>query len=342
MQPPLLADNHKSRLPHQACWRRPETLRGVSIHECKRNEAEKSRCIQRSLAVVQSNGYTKISFFFADRCGSEKSADNAINVESNEKFLFPRPLRDDMENILRYELTEELRRPQADGPQAHILIVEDDPQIQKVLQRMFHDQGYPVTTCGDGQAGLNAFRAVRPAAVMLDLILPNIVGRELCKTMKSEQPEIPVIVVSGVSEVVDKVLLLEFGADDYVTKPFSPRELMARVEGAIRRRQRPAHAISKYSFGECEIDFAKMTARRAGKPVAVTAHEFKLLKYFVDNAERVLSREELLSQVWGYNSYPTTRTVDNQILKLRQKLEPDSTEPRYLHTIYGAGYKFIP
>jgi DNA-binding response OmpR family regulator len=188
---------------------------------------------------------------------------------------------------------------------------------------------------------LDAFRTAKPTAVVLDLLLPNIFGRDLCKTMKAEQPDIPVIVVSAISEVADKVLLLELGADDYVTKPFSPRELMARVQAALRRRHKPTTMVT-YKFGECEVDFARMSARRAGTPITLTAHEFKLLKYFVENAERVLSREELLNEVWGYNSYPTTRTVDNQILKLRQKLEPNATEPRYLQTIYGAGYKFVP
>jgi DNA-binding response OmpR family regulator len=222
-----------------------------------------------------------------------------------------------------------------------ILVVEDDPHMQKILQRIFREQGYSVTVCGDGQAGLDAFRYSKPSAVVLDLVLPNIFGRDLCKVMKAEQPGVPVIVVSAISEVADKVLLLELGADDYVTKPFSPRELMARVQAALRRPQKPA-AIATYTFGECEIDFAKMSARRAGKPITLTAHEFKLLKYFVEHAERVLGREELLNEVWGYNSYPTTRTVDNQILKLRQKLEHDLAEPRHLQTVYGAGYKFVP
>ena len=223
-----------------------------------------------------------------------------------------------------------------------ILVIEDDPHMQKVLQRTFREQGYVVIVCGDGNAGLDAFRSGRPSAVILDLLLPNIFGRDLCKIMKAEQPGVPVVVVSAISEVADKVLLLELGADDYVTKPFSPRELMARVQAALRRLQKQAATTTICSFGECEIDFAKMSARRAGKPITLTAHEFKLLKYFVENAERVLSREELLNEVWGYNSYPTTRTVDNQILKLRQKLEPDLAAPRYLLTIYGAGYKFVP
>jgi len=222
-----------------------------------------------------------------------------------------------------------------------ILVVEDDPRMQKILQRVFRDQGYGVTVCGDGQSGLDAFRSGRYSAVVLDLVLPNIFGRDVCKTIKSEQEDMPVIIVSAITEVADKVLLLELGADDYVTKPFSPRELMARVQAAMRRRQKTP-AMTTYSFGDCEIDFAKMTARRAGTSITLTAHEFKLLKYFVEHAERVLSRDVLLNEVWGYNSYPTTRTVDNQILKLRQKLEPESAEPRYLRTVYGAGYKFVP
>ncbi len=222
-----------------------------------------------------------------------------------------------------------------------ILVVEDDIRMQKVLQRMFGEQGYGVTVCGDGRSGLEAFRSQKQSAVVLDLMLPNIFGRDLCRTIKAEQPEMPVIVVSAISEVADKVLLFELGADDYVTKPFSPRELMARVQAALRRRQKPA-VSSTYSFGECEIDFAKMSARRADRAVTLTAHEFKLLKYFVKHAERVLSREELLNEVWGYNSYPTTRTVDNQILKLRQKLEADAGDPRHLQTVYGAGYRFVP
>ena len=223
-----------------------------------------------------------------------------------------------------------------------ILVVEDDPHIQKILQRVFREQGYGVTVCGDGKAGISAFRSVRHSAVILDLMLPNITGHDLCKIMKAEKPGIPVLVLSAISEVADKVLLLELGADDYVTKPFSPRELMARVQAALRRPQMQTVRIATYSFGRCEIDFAKMSASREGNPITLTAHEFKLLKYFVQNAERVLSREELLNEVWGYNSYPTTRTVDNQILKLRQKLEPDAADPQHLQTVYGAGYRFVP
>src|SRR5271170_3556211 len=154
----------------------------------------------------------------------------------------------------------------ADAPSSaartRILVIEDDPRMQRILQRVFGEQGYGVTVCGDGQSGLDAFRTVKPSAVILDLVLPNIFGRDICKVIKAEQPEVPIIVVSAISEVADKVLLLELGADDYVTKPFSPRELTARVQAALRRRSKPPQ-VATYSFGDCEIDFARMSAKRA-------------------------------------------------------------------------------
>jgi DNA-binding response OmpR family regulator len=213
--------------------------------------------------------------------------------------------------------------------------------MQKILRRIFTEERYAIAVAGDGQTGLNLFRSQRPVAVVLDLILPNISGRELCQSFKTISNDTPIVVLSAITEVADKVLLLELGADDYVTKPFSPRELMARVQAAIRRRKKPT-VQTLYRFGDCEVDFARMTVLRKGKPVTLTAHEFKLLKFFTENAERVLTRDVLLNEVWGYNFYPTTRTVDNQILKLRQKLEPDPSNPRHLLAIYGAGYKFVP
>jgi DNA-binding response OmpR family regulator len=222
-----------------------------------------------------------------------------------------------------------------------ILVIEDDPRMQKVLRRIFIGEHYAVVVAGDGQTGLELFRSERPLAVVLDLILPRVSGRELCQTFKNLSSETPIVVLSAISEVVDKVLLLELGADDYVTKPFSPRELTARIQAAIRRQRKPAGRLT-FRFADCEIDFKSMGARRGGVPVVLTSHEFKLLKFFTDNIDRVLTRELLLNEVWGYNSYPTTRTVDNQIMKLRQKLEPDPTNPKHLLTIYGAGYKFVP
>ncbi len=221
-----------------------------------------------------------------------------------------------------------------------ILVVEDDPRIQKALVRLFASEGYEVHVESEGKGGLEASKKLRPAAVLLDLMLPGINGRELCRMMKGAHPETPVVILSAVSEVADKVLLLELGADDYVTKPFSPRELLARVEAAIRRSSKTGGA-KLTEFGEITIDAAKMEVRRVGVVVTLTAHEFKLLRYFVENAGRVLTRTELLNDVWGYDSYPNTRTVDNQVLKLRQKLERDPAQPRHFLTVHGAGYKFV-
>ena len=221
-----------------------------------------------------------------------------------------------------------------------ILVVEDDPRIQKALQRLFVSEGFDVKTALDGNTAMDLFMTIKPTAVLLDLMLPGISGRELCRTMKSAAPDVPVLVLSAVTEVADKVLLLELGADDYVTKPFSPRELLARVQSAMRRARRVRPEVT-VTFGEITVDFAKMLISKANRPIILTAHEFKLLRFFLENAERVLTREELLNDVWGYNSYPSTRTVDNLILRLRQKLEMDPAKPSHFRTIYGMGYKFV-
>jgi DNA-binding response OmpR family regulator len=222
-----------------------------------------------------------------------------------------------------------------------ILVIEDDANIQRVLQRLFSAEHYDVKTAAEGKQGWELFAGSSPDAVVLDLMLPGMSGRELCRSIKESSPETPVVVLSAISDVADKVLLLELGADDYVTKPFSPRELLARVQAAIRRARRTRSRPSA-AFGDVQIDFARMQATRKGAQVVLTAHEFKLLRFFFENAERVLTREELLNEVWGYNSYPSTRTVDNQILKLRQKLEPNPAEPVHFCTVHGAGYRFVP
>ncbi len=223
-----------------------------------------------------------------------------------------------------------------------ILVVEDDPRIQKVLKRLFEAESFSVIGMMDGTSGWEAFRTEKPDAVILDLMLPGASGREVCRRIKQTAVETPVIVLSAVTEVADKVLLLELGADDYVTKPFSPRELLARVQAALRRSKKIITATQHgMSFGETQVDFMRMQVSRQGRLISVTAHEFKLLKFFLENAERVLTREELLSDVWGYSCYPTTRTVDNQVLKLRQKLEEDPANPKHFRTVHGVGYKFV-
>jgi DNA-binding response OmpR family regulator len=221
-----------------------------------------------------------------------------------------------------------------------ILVVEDDRAVQKALIRLFEAEGYAVQIAPDGNAAVEVFRASAPSAVVLDLRLPGISGREVCREFKQNSPAVPIIVLSATSDVSDKVLLLELGADDYVTKPFSPRELLARVRAALRRTLRP-QATERFYFGDVSIDFTKMEIVREGRTIALTAQEFKTLKFMVQNAERVITRDELLNEVWGYHNYPSTRTVDNHILKLRQKLEKDPANPVHFRTVHGVGYKFV-
>lgn len=223
-----------------------------------------------------------------------------------------------------------------------ILVVEDDRAVRKVLKRLFESEGYAVELTTDGVAGLAAFRTAQPSIVVLDLRLPGMSGRDVCREIKSAAPSVPVIVLSAASDVVDKVVLLELGADDYVTKPFSPREVLARARAAMRRSTRAPDRENVYAFDGVSVDFAKMELTRDGQRVTLTAQEFKMLKFLLQNAERVVSREELLNEVWGYQNYPTTRTVDNHILKLRQKLEKDPANPVHFRTVHGAGYKFVP
>lgn len=221
-----------------------------------------------------------------------------------------------------------------------ILVVEDDRALQRALKRLFEAEGYSVQTASDGSLAVEVFRAFGPSAVVLDLRLPGIPGRDVCSEFKKSAPSMPIIVLSAASDVSDKVLLLELGADDYVTKPFSPRELLARVRAALRRTARPV-PTEQFSFDDVHIDFRKMEVMREGKNVALTAQEFKTLKFMAQNAERVITRDELLNEVWGYHNYPSTRTVDNHILKLRQKLENDPANPVHFRTVHGVGYKFV-
>jgi DNA-binding response OmpR family regulator len=221
-----------------------------------------------------------------------------------------------------------------------ILIVEDDRAVQRALKHLLVSEDYSVETASDGAAGLETFRSSGPDLVILDLRLPGMPGRDVCREIKQTSPSVPVIVLSAKTDVTDKVLLLELGADDYVTKPFSPRELLARVRAAMRRTVR-AGLGDRFNFSNVSVDFSKMQLTRNGEPVALTAQEFKILKFFAQNPERVISRSELLNEVWGYQSYPTTRTVDNHIWRLRQKLETDPENPVHFRTVHAAGYKFV-
>jgi DNA-binding response OmpR family regulator len=222
-----------------------------------------------------------------------------------------------------------------------ILVVEDDRAVQKALKRLFEAEGFLVEICADGKGAVEAFQAFRPSAVILDLRLPGVSGRDICHELKKRAPITPVLVLSAANDVTDKVLLLEIGADDYITKPFSPRELLARVRTALRRVVR-TNAMEATGFGAVSVNFKKMEVLRGGDAVTLTAQEFKTLKFLMQNSERVITRDELLNEVWGYQNYPSTRTVDNHILKLRQKLESDPANPVHFRTVHGVGYKFVP
>jgi DNA-binding response OmpR family regulator len=234
-----------------------------------------------------------------------------------------------------------------------VLVIEDSKSMQRILRRLFESGGLEVRIASNGIAGLESYQQQRPSAVVLDLKLPDLPGTELCRAFKADKASLPIVVVSAITDVIDKVLLLELGADDYVTKPFSPKELLARVRRAIRRCEPNPRDFTNVAmkpiqhefltFGDVQIDFTGMEATRAGKPLALVLPEFELLKVFSGSPGRVFSREELLNAVCGYKhyqDYPATRVVDNYILRIRQKLEPDPARPRYFLTMRGVGYKF--
>ena len=222
-----------------------------------------------------------------------------------------------------------------------ILVIEDDLAVQRALQRTFESAGFEVAIASDGAVAMETFRNTMPRVVILDLRLPGKTGQDLCREIKHESSNVPILVLSAASDVLDKVLLLELGADDYVTKPFSPRELLARVRAAVRRLNQSNDKVEVFGFDDVEVNFSRMELHRAGQLVPLTPQEFKMLRFFLNNPERVISRTELLNEVWGYNNYPTTRTVDTHILRLRQKLEKDPTDPVHFRTVHGTGYKFV-
>ncbi|MGB8769706.1 MAG: response regulator transcription factor [Candidatus Korobacteraceae bacterium] len=222
-----------------------------------------------------------------------------------------------------------------------ILVIEDDLAVQRALRRTFESAGFEVHVADDGAVAMETFRATMPRVVILDLRLPGKSGQDLCREIKQEFSKVLILVLSAASDVLDKVLLLEIGADDYVTKPFSPRELLARVRAAVRRLNQGFDKSETFSFDDVEVNFSKMELYRDGHSVALTPQEFKMLRFFLNHQERVVSRAELLNEVWGYNNYPTTRTVDTHILRLRQKLEKDPADPVHFRTVHGTGYKFV-
>jgi two-component system alkaline phosphatase synthesis response regulator PhoP len=222
-----------------------------------------------------------------------------------------------------------------------ILIVEDEPAMVAGLRDNFEFEGYDVISAADGIQGLERALAENPDLVVLDVMMPRMSGLDVCKQLKAKRPALPIIMLTARGQEIDKVVGLELGADDYVTKPFSIRELMARVK-AVMRRISPAPATTEvYRFADIEVNVRKNEVLRGGSPVELSSKEFALLAYFVAHPAETLSRDRLLDAVWGYDNYPNTRTVDTHILHLRQKLEPNPEEPRLFLTVHGTGYKFV-
>jgi len=224
---------------------------------------------------------------------------------------------------------------------AKILIVEDEPNMVAGLRDNFEFEGYQVITAPDGVAGLERALSESPDLVILDVMMPRMSGLDVCKQLKSKRPAIPIIMLTARGQEVDKVVGLELGADDYVTKPFSIRELLARVKAVLRRSGNAPKRDEKFSFGEVEVNVRSCQVTRKGKALDFSSKEFELLKYFLVHPGETLSRDRLLEEVWGYEHFPTTRTVDAHIVRLRQKVEPKPEEPRFILTVHGTGYKFV-
>ena len=222
-----------------------------------------------------------------------------------------------------------------------ILIVEDEPAMVAGLRDNFEYEGYEVISAGDGAEGLARALADSPDLVVLDVMMPRMSGLDVCKQLKAQRPALPIIMLTARGQEIDKVVGLELGADDYVTKPFSIRELMARVKAVLRRASPQAPAPEVYRFSDIEVNIRANEVRRAGSLIDLSAKEFALLTYFISNPAETLSRDRLLDAVWGYDNYPNTRTVDTHIVHLRQKLEPNPEEPRFILTVHGSGYKFV-
>jgi len=221
-----------------------------------------------------------------------------------------------------------------------ILIVEDEPDLLRGLELNIRAEGYTVLTARRGDEGLEQALRERPDLVLLDVMLPGVNGFDVCRELRRKAFDAPIIILTAKAEEVDRVVGLEIGADDYVTKPFGIRELLARIRVRLRRRA-PAGLDPLLRFGDVEVDFDKHEATRRGARVDLTGKEFDVLRLLAQNRGRIVTRDRLLEEVWGYEHYPTTRTVDNHILRLRQKLEADPSDPRHILSVYGEGYKFV-
>jgi two-component system, OmpR family, alkaline phosphatase synthesis response regulator PhoP len=221
-----------------------------------------------------------------------------------------------------------------------VLIVEDEPGLVLTLTDRLKAEGYAVAAATDGPAGLERATRERWDVILLDVMLPGANGFDVCRDLRQRGITTPIIMLTARGQVVDKVLGLKLGADDYLTKPFDMLELTARIEVQLRRATTPGSGTT-YQFGDIAVDFRKTEVRRKGELLELSAREFLLLKYFIEHREATLTRDELLNEVWGYHSMPTTRTVDVHVAWLRQKIEPNPRQPQYVLTMHGMGYKFV-
>jgi DNA-binding response OmpR family regulator len=222
-----------------------------------------------------------------------------------------------------------------------ILVIEDDPAIQRGVKDALSSEHFDPVVCNDGTEGLRTARRRAFDLIILDVMLPGMNGFDICRTLRSEKNTTPILMLTGKGEEADKVLGLELGADDYLTKPFGVRELLARVKAVLRRGQQDRPEMREASFGEVYVDFVKQESRKGKTALKMTAKEYELLKYFVQHEGEVVSRAALLDDVWGYEATPTTRTVDTFILNLRKKIESSPSKPKHLLTVHTVGYKFV-
>ena len=222
-----------------------------------------------------------------------------------------------------------------------ILVVEDEKKIADFIKRGLKEEGYSVDTAADGEEGLAKAISSAPDLVILDVTLPRKNGFEVCRELRARANPTPVVMLTARAQETEKVLGLELGADDYVTKPFSITELLARVRAVLRRSGGRNSGLEKCKIGDIDIDFRTHQAHRGGERIDFTAREFDLLRYLVAHTGQVVTREQILNQVWGYEESPTTRTIDNFVAKLRQKIETAPHEPEHILTVHGAGYKFV-
>ncbi len=231
------------------------------------------------------------------------------------------------------------RRPQI---MKRILIIEDDRDIVELVRYNLVSEGFQVSAAGDGATGLAAVKKNPPDLLLLDLMLPKLSGLEICKEIRREQAlnRLPILMLTARGEEADRVIGLEMGADDYVTKPFSPRELVARVKALLRRAEPAGEAVRTITAGRLEIDPSSYRVTRAGKPVTLSTLEFRLLYYLAARPNKVFTRDQLLDAVWGTDRFVTPRSVDVYVRRLREKIEADPENPAHLKTVRGAGYLF--